>query len=248
MKLRNKIIVITGASQGLGEAIARKVAIEGATVILIARSTQKLKHIEQEIINSGGNAKAFVCDIREVDQIRKTVAMILKKYKTIDVLINNAGIWTDNKIEENFPKKRKEAFDINALGNIQVTYEILPIMKEKNSGQIVNVVSTSGIEDTTARDNSHWQTYGATKWAMTGFTNALRDSLIDSSIKVIGFFPGGFDSNLYQNGGRSDSHGQMWMMKVEDVADIILFAITRPNDILLEKIVVTKKFHRTKHE
>lgn len=247
MKLLNKIVVITGASQGLGEVLAKKVAAEGATAVLIARSTQKLRHIEQEIIKDGGNAKAFTCDIRNLDQVRKTIALILKTYKTIDILINNAGVWTDNKIEARLPEKRKEAFDINALGNIQITYEVLPVMREKNSGQILNVISTSGIEDTTARDNTHWQTYGATKWAMTGFTNALRDSLLDSNIKIIGFFPGGFESNLYENGGRTDSHKQAWMMKTEDIADIIVFSITRPDDVLLEKIVVTKKFHRTKY-
>src|SRR5207302_2027127 len=105
--------------------------------------------------------------------------------------------------------------------------------------------STSGIEDTTARDNQYWQTYGATKWAMTGFTNALRDSLQKKNIKVTGFFPGGFDSNLYENAGRPDAHNQPWMMTTEDIADIIQFVLTRPSDVLIEKIVVTKMFTHT---
>lgn len=247
MKLDKKVIVITGASQGLGVVLAEKAAQEGAHVALLARSKEKLQHIEQKIIANGGTAKAFVCDIRNLTHIQKAITHIVKTYKTIDILINNAGVWTDNDIEIKSPERRKEAFDTNALGNIQITYEILPIFKEKNSGQIINVISTSGIEDTTARDNTYWQTYGATKWAMTGFSNALRDSLVNSNIKVTGFFPGGFDSNLYENGGRIDSHKQPWMMKVEDVADIIIFAITRPDDVLLEKIVVTKKFHHIKY-
>ncbi len=242
MTIKNKIVIITGASQGLGKTLAEKIAQEGAIVALVARSKEKLQQLQQTITTDGGRAESFICDITDLSQVEKTVAEILKKFKTIDILINNAGIWTDNNLEKKYPQKRKEAFDINALGAIQFTQTVLPHLLEKNEGQILNVISTSGIEDTTARDNKHWQTYGATKWAMTGFTNALRDSLQNKNIKVTGFFPGGFDSNLYENAGRSDAHDQAWMMKTTDIAEIILFALTRPSDVLIEKIVVTKMF------
>ena len=77
---------------------------------------------------------------------------------------------------------------------------------------------------------------------MTGFTNALQIELAETNIKVTGFFPGGFDSNIFENAEMTDAHDQPWMMKTEDVADIIVFALTRPDDMLMEKIVVTKKF------
>ena len=76
---------------------------------------------------------------------------------------------------------------------------------------------------------------------MVGYTQALRESLRDTNIKVIQYFPGGFESNLYENAGRENSHNQPWMMKTEDVAEIILFALTRPKDVYMEKIVVSKK-------
>lgn len=245
MTLNDKVVIITGASQGLGKILAEKIAKEGAIVALVARSKEKLQQLQKEILQHKGRAEVYACDITNLSQIEKTVKEIIKKYKKIDILINNAGIWTDNEIEKNHPEKRKVALDTNALGPIQFTQTLLPHFLEKNFGHILNVISTSGIEDTTARDNKHWQTYGATKWAMTGFTNALRDSLQNKQIKVTGFFPGGFDSTLYENADKSDAHNQPWMMKTEDIADILLFALTRPKDVVIEKIVVTKMFTHT---
>jgi len=75
---------------------------------------------------------------------------------------------------------------------------------------------------------------------MTGFTKALRDSLKDTKIKVTGFHPGGFDSGLYESAGRQNPHSQPWMMKAADLADIIVFALTRPDDMMMERIIVSK--------
>ena len=242
MTLSKKTVIITGASQGLGKILAEKLVKEEAAIALVARSKEKLQQLQQAINNAGGKAEAFICDITDLSQVEKTVTEIIKKFKTIDILINNAGVWTDNDLEKTNPQKRQEAFDTNALGTIQFTQTVLPHLLKNKTGHILNVISTSGIEDTTARDNKYWQTYGATKWAVTGFTNALRDSLTNKNIKVTGFFPGGFDSNLYETAERNDAHNQPWMMKTEDVADIVLFALTRPSDVQIEKIVVTKMF------
>lgn len=240
MTLKDKVIIITGASQGLGEALAYKVAEEGAKVALVARSKNLLEKIQQKIIAQNGTAEIFVCDIRDLAAVKKTVTQILKKFGQIDILVNNAGIWTDNDLEKVDPSRRQDAFNTNALGNIQFTYEVLPYFQKKNSGYVFNVISSAGTADIPASDNRFWQTYGATKWAMTGFTKALRDSVTGTKIKVTGFFPGGFESNLYETAGRPDPHQQFWMMKTEDVADTILFALTRPEDVLIEKLVVTK--------
>jgi NADP-dependent 3-hydroxy acid dehydrogenase YdfG len=185
-------------------------------------------------------AEFFICDVSNLDNVQKTVADILENFGKIDIVVNNAGIWTDDNIEKKNPLRRKDAFQVNALGNIQFTEEILTHFKEKNSGHIFNVISTAGASDTPAGNNQEWKTYGATKWAMTGYTNALRSSLMGTNIKVTGFYPGGFESNLYENAGRPNAHNQFWMMKTEDVADVIIFALTRPADMMIEKIVLSK--------
>ncbi len=242
MKLKDTVIVITGASSGLGKTLALLLAKEGAKLALVARSQKNLQQLKKEIIQSGGIAELFVCDIQDVAQVKKTIKAVIQTFQTIDILINNAGIWTDNSLEEKHPERRKIAFDTNALGSIQCTYEVLPLFKKNNAGYIFNVISTAGASDTPAGDNSFWLTYGATKWALTGFTKDLRTSLQKTSIKVSSFFPGGFESNLYESAAIDQSHNQPWMMKTADIAEIILFALTRPSDVLMEKIVVTKVF------
>jgi uncharacterized protein len=240
MSIKDKVIIITGASSGLGATLAEKVAIEGAKVALVARSKEKLEKVKQNIESNGGVAVISICDIRELSQVQKTVKDIISRFGQIDILVNNAGIWTDDDLEKGNPARRKEAFEINALGNIQFTDEVLPYFMDKNSGYIFNVISTSGVADIPAGNNRDWQTYGATKWAMTGFTKTLRDKLQGTKIKVTGFFPGGFESNLYEKAGIQNPHNQPWMMKTEDVADVIVFALTRPSDVLMERIIVTK--------
>lgn len=240
MTLAGKKIIITGASQGLGATLAIKASQLGATVILVARTKKLLDQISQKITDDGGRAVGYECDIRDLEMVKKVVQKILIDQKEIDILVNNAGIWTDDDLESKQPELRNNAFATNALGNIQFTKELLPHFQQKNQGYIFNVISAAGLSNSSASDNALWQTYGATKWAMTGFTQALRQSLANTKLKVTGFFPGGFDSNLYQNAHRPNPHFQPWMMKLEDVAEVILFALTRPDDVLLEQIVMTK--------
>jgi NAD(P)-dependent dehydrogenase (short-subunit alcohol dehydrogenase family) len=109
MSLSSKIIVTTGASQGLGNVLSRKVAQEGATVVLIARSTALLKKFQEEILSEKGNALSLACDIRDPRAVKRVVEDVIKKYKRIDILINNAAIWTDDGIEEKAPEKRRSS-------------------------------------------------------------------------------------------------------------------------------------------
>jgi len=240
MKLKDKVIVITGASSGLGKSLANKAADEGATVILIARRRDLLEKVVKDIKDRGGSADYFICDIRNLPSVQETVSEIFKEYKHVDILVNNAGIWTDEELEKKQPERRKLAFETNALGNIQMTKEFLPHFQKSNQGYIFNVISSSGIGDSLAGDNTAWQTYGATKWAMTGFTKALKDSLAGTKIKVTGFHPGGFESDLYESAGISKAHQQPWMMRTDDLTDVIIFALTRPDDMVMERILVTK--------
>lgn len=237
--MKDKIVVITGASEGLGKIVAMKLATEGARIALVAYNESKLNEVTQAI---GENARAYVCDVSIAEQVRKTSEQILDDFGHIDILINNAGIWTDEELENNDPNRRRKVFEINALGTIEFVKAFEPSLKAQNSGQILNVISTSGTNDTSSGDNTRWQSYGASKWALAGFTRALKDSFAAGGVKVkvTGFYPGGFDSNLYENANRPDPHGQPWMMQTEDVANALIFCLTRPADILVEKLVVTK--------
>ena len=235
--LKNKTIIITGASTGLGKEIALKTSRLGAKVILISKNEERLKKVSTSIKRTKGKSEIQVCDLRDLNQVKDTIKKILKENKKIDIVINNAGVWTDDTLEKKNPGLRKNALYTNVLGNIQFIEEILPVLKKQKSAHIFNVISTSGVAD---GDNSNWKSYGASKWALTGYTKALRDSLKDTGIKVSGFFPGGFDSMMYERAGRKDAHKQPWMMKAGDVAETVIFALTRPKDVLIQSMVITK--------
>ena len=235
--MEEKVIVITGASEGLGKSVAAKLYKDGAKLALVAHNEDVLTVVAKEL---GANAYPYVCDVSSSEQVRHIVQQILSDLGRVDILINNAGVWTDEELEQDDPDRRKRALEVNTLGTIEFTKALEPSFRKQNTGHILNVISTAGTSDSAAGDNTLWHTYGATKWALAGFTRALKDSLNGTKIKVTGFYPGGFDSNLYENANCTDPHGQPWMMRTEDVADALIFCLTRPADMLIEKMVVTK--------
>lgn len=235
--MKDKIVVITGASEGLGRAVATKLAVDGATLALVAQNEDKLHSTANEI---GERAHVYVCDVSLPDQVHETAQKILADFNRVDILINCAGIWTDEELEKEDPNRRKRVLEVNTLGTIEMTKAFEPTFRAQNGGHVLNVISTSGNFDTSSGDNTLWQTYGASKWALSGFTRAFKDSLEGTNIKVTGFYPGGFESNLYENAKREDAHNQPWMMKTEDVADTLIFCLTRPADMMIEKLIVTK--------
>lgn len=235
--MNDKVVVITGASEGLGKSVAIKLAKAGSTVILVARNQSNLDSVTSLI---GSKAHTYSCDISQPTQVRETVDKILEDFNKIDVLINCAGIWTDEELEKTDPDRRKKALEVNTLGTIEITKAFEPTFRKQNSGHVINVISTSGNSDTSSGDNTAWQTYGASKWAVAGFTRAFKDSLNGTNIKVTGFYPGGFDSNIFENANVPEAHDQPWMMKTDDVADALIFCLTRPADMMVEKLIITK--------
>lgn len=178
--MKEKIIVITGASQGLGKTVATKLIADGATVALIAHDKDKLDQVATEL---GEKARPYQCDVSDATQVRQTAKRIIDDFSKIDILINNAGVWTDEEVEKTDPDRRKKAFEVNTLGTIEFTKAFEPTFRKQNNGHVLNVISTSGDSSTSSGDNRLWQTYGATKWALAGFTRAFKDSLDSTNIK-----------------------------------------------------------------
>jgi uncharacterized protein len=233
MKLKDKVIIITGASQGLGKELALQAAKNGAKVAMVARSENLLKDIKKSIISNGGVAEYFVCDVTSFDEVKNAVSTIIKTFGDIDILVNGAGIWTLDEFEDRHPELIEKAFKVNSIGPIYFTKAVLSFMKKRNKGHIFNVISKAGLD---LPENKDWPTYTATKWAMTGYTKALQNRLLGTKVKVTGFYPGGFESNIFETLGEKDAHNQPWMMRTLDVADAIIYAISRPDDLFINTI------------
>ena len=137
--LKGKVALITGASSGIGKAIAEKFAEEGALVILTARHLDKLKEAQKEIENNNRKVDSFLMDITSREQVKETLNKIIKKHNKIDILVNNAGIAVWNSIEDVSYKEFGEHININLAGSFNCIKEVLPYMLKQKSGSIINI-------------------------------------------------------------------------------------------------------------
>ena len=150
MQLKDKVVLVTGASSGIGKEVAKRFAKEGALVILTARSLDKLKEVQKEIEKNNGNVESYSMDITDRNQINETIKNIIKKYNKIDILVNNAGIIKPGSIEEVSYEDFDAHVNVNLLGYFNCIKETVPYMLKEKSGNIVNII-TSTVKNTKAR-------------------------------------------------------------------------------------------------
>lgn len=239
MDINDQVVVITGAGKGLGHELALQLAKEKVKLALISRTESDLKKLSSDIKRLGNECEYFVCDVSDERKVKETVEKIIKSFNKIDILINNAGIWWEGPVDEIPEGKSKELFDTVSLGTIYFTNSVLPYMRKQNGGQIFNVISQAGIE--TPGENGQYAEYTAAKFAITGFTKSVEEELKDTNIKVIGFYPGGMNTEIFRSAGFNYSDNEDWMMDKKDVAEIIVFILKRPKDVLMDHVVVKKK-------
>lgn len=210
-----KNIIITGASDGLGASIARELKDEN--LILISRNEEKLKVLSTEL-----NCKYYVCDLKDYNRIES----IVKEIGDVDILINNAGIWLAGDLEENTFEQISDCIDVNTKAPIYMTKAVLPIMRNKKSGLIINVCSQSSF------DNDDFSTvYNASKWAMRGFNRSIQRVLSKENIKVTGFYPGFMQTDLFKKAG--NDYDTSTGLETEKVAKAVKFITECDDDVII---------------
>jgi short-subunit dehydrogenase len=235
MLLSDKLVVIAGGSQGLGRAIALRLASEGAFVWVFSRNETNLKSVVNEIKSRGGKANFAAVDVSSKPGVESCVRRVLREHPRIDILVNCAGIWLEGPTENSSPEKVCDVFRVNTIGTIYTTQAVLPFMRQNHAGHIINVISTAGVEP-----SPRWSIYAASKYGVHGFTESLKLELEGSGVKVTGFYPGGMNTGFYSKAGLSYSSDEPWMMAVEDVAEIVCYILTRPDDIVIDHLEVRK--------
>ena len=184
--LKNKVVLITGASSGFGEDAARLFAREGCKVVLAARRLDRLQALAAEIQNAGGEALAIPVDISQPAEIEVMVQTALDLYERIDILFNNAGYGSMDWFEKLDPERGIETIiQVNLIGTMLVTHAILPHMLEYGEGHIINMSSVAGLISAPLIT-----TYAAGKFGVRAFTDALRREVAPLGIKVSGIYPG----------------------------------------------------------
>lgn len=233
--MKNKTAVITGDSEGLGKQIAFGLVREGVKVILLARRKKQLSETAHEISKLGGYCRYYVCDVSSQEQVKKTVADILEAFPRIDILVNNAGVYWEGATEKVGFDEAYKMVSINTLGTIFVTQALLPHFKKNNRGQILSVISVSGLHP-----EPDYGIYAASKYGQRGFVESLRQEQANTHIKVMGIYPEGIDTGIFKKAGLHYTSGESWMMRSEDVARVAVFMFSQPDDVNLSEVVVRK--------
>jgi hypothetical protein len=224
--LHDKIIIVTGASSGIGEVTSLALGKQAASVVLAARKIEDLEKVASEITKSGGKALVVPADLTKQSQITNLVQTTVKEFGRIDVLFNNAGWgrydWFENYTEEDIRKQ----FEVNVLAMAELIRQIIPIMKKQRSGHIINMSSYA------SRIAIPPQTiYAATKYAVEGMSDGLRRELAPWGIKVSRVHPGGVTGTQFNPKAGKDGvafHIPIGRTSREKVASEIVKLIKNP--------------------
>ena len=186
MNFNGKTALITGASVGIGRAVAHLMAHNGAKVILLDINIDKLNSVKEELKEYAENVLIYKCDVSDETSVNETVKDAINKFGTVDILVNNAALWRDfNDFMDVTTDEWKKYIDINVMGVVYLTRSVLPGMLDKNYGRIINVASVAGVYG-----NKRMVHYSATKGAVISMTKGLAKEVADKGITVNSISPG----------------------------------------------------------
>ena len=215
-----RTIIITGGSDGLGKAIAKRLK-ENNKVIIISKDEESLVKTSEEI-----NCDYYVCDVTDYKQVNNTINNIIEKYNKIDILINNAGVWLAGDLTETDYERIRNCIDVNTKGPIYMTKAVLTSMYENKEGLIINVCSQASF------DSDDFSTvYNASKWAMRGFNRSIQKDVSKKGIKVTGFYPGFMQTDIFKKAG--NDYDTSTGLEVEKVAKAIEFIVNCEDDVII---------------
>ena len=231
-----KVILITGASSGIGEATARRLAAQGHHVVLGARRTERLEKLAAAIRAAGGSAEYRALDVTRLDDVEAFVGFAREKFGRVDVIVNNAGVMPLSKLDALKIDEWNRMIDVNIRGVLHGIAATLPLMKKQGSGQIINLSSIGGhhVVPTGA-------VYCATKFAVLAISDGLRQENTDIRVTVIS--PGVTESELAES--ISDDTARQGMkefrkiaLPADAIARAIAFSIEQPDDVDVNEIIV----------
>jgi len=236
--IERKVIVITGASSGLGEATARLLSAQGAYLVLGARRIDRLKSLADELNAAGGKVIAFATDVTCCDQVKGLVDKAMQIYGNIDVIINNAGLMPSSPLERLKIDDWDRMIDVNIKGVLYGIAAVLPYMKKQKSGHIINVSSVAG-----HKIRAGGAVYAATKHAVRALSEALRQEVTPYNIRTTIISPGAIATELPNSATEPDiaENFQQFYKEVaipaESFAQAVVFAISQPEDVDINEIL-----------
>lgn len=245
MRLEGKIAVVTGGTIGIGAAIGRLFALEGARVALIGRDAARGEKTCQGIRSQGGDCKFYVADVSQADQVAKTAAQILRDYPKVDILVNNAGIWRPGRVIDLDEETWDSVLDTNLKGMFLVSRHFLPGMMERKWGVVINVSSVAGLVG--AADAS---SYAASKGGIVNLSRSMALDFAPFNVRVNCLCPGMTDTAQgvsvvahYKPGGNQTEEKRNWqplrrVCTPDDVAKAALYLASDDAEFMTGSMLV----------
>ncbi len=236
--IKDKVVVITGASSGLGEATARLLSSEGATVVLAARRADRIEALAEELNKQGGKALAVATDVTDRQQVKELVDKAVETYGRVDVVLNNAGLMPLAPLENLKIDEWDQMIDVNLKGVLYGIAAALPHMKKQKSGHIINVSSVYGHKLGPAAT-----VYCATKHAVRALSEGLRQEVKPYNIRTTVISPGAVASELLDHISEKEVQAQtkefvkQIAVPAETFARMVAFAINEPADVDVNEIL-----------
>ncbi|MGN6372292.1 MAG: SDR family NAD(P)-dependent oxidoreductase [Solirubrobacteraceae bacterium] len=245
MDLQGRVVAITGASSGIGEATALACANAGAAVALAARRTERIEGLAERIRAGGGRALAIRTDVADEQEARAFVQRAGEDLGRLDVVVNNAGVMLLGPIEDADTEEWRRMIDANVFGVLYCTHAALPIMRAQGSGHVVNISSVAG---RVARAGTG--VYNLTKRGVGAFSEALRQECVDIGVRVTLIEPGMVATEL-QSHNRPEVLERMGRrfegvtpLAAQDVANAVLYAISQPENVAINEVLVRPRAQR----
>ena len=233
-----RVVVITGASSGLGEATARHLSAQGATVVLGARRADRIQTLANELNGSGAKSLAVATDVTHSDQVQRLVDAAVETYGRIDVMLNNAGLMPHSPLERLKIEDWDQMIDVNIKGVLYGIAAALPYMKEQKSGHFINVSSVAGHKVRTGG-----VVYAATKHAVRVISEGLRMEVKPYNIRTTVISPGALDTELVDRITEPDIRESVRKMAgeialpAETFARMVAFVISQPEEVDVNEIL-----------
>lgn len=242
--LAGQVALVTGASRGLGRAIARRLAAEGAAVAVVGRDADRTAATAAAITAAGGHAAAIVSDVADWPSAAAAVREAESALGPLDIVVANAGIGIIGDVVDADPDAWRRMMEVNYLGTAHIAKAALPSMLERGRGDIVAIASAGGTKGYPA-----WSGYCATKWAVVGFMDCLAQEVTSRGIRVCTLCPGGIDTpfwddlNMPVNQAGTESRASL--MAPDDVAETLMLQLRLPRTVLLKRTLFfpTSEWH-----
>lgn len=234
--LESQVAVVTGATRGVGEAIARRLASMGAHIVLVARGVDDLNRTRDHITQAGGVASVFSCDLTDASAIAQLGEYVARERKRCDILVNNAAVGLEGKfLHEITPDEWDLVFDTNLRGPYLAIRAFAPLMIAAHSGHIVNISSLAG-----RNPLPKGAAYAASKWGLNGLTCSVAEELRQYNIRVSVIAPGSINTDFSDHSGRGAASGKDPNKKLQpdQIASVAAMLVTQPAQSFISEVQI----------